>query len=138
MAKKTVEINANLKEKFEIDLNARHFNMTIDQPPPGGNDNGPTPLEYFLSSLAGCFCSIGRIVAIQRKIDLNAVEVRVEGDIGDKNKTQNPGFDDIRVYVKLDAPLTKEEKEEFIREVDKRCPVSFNIKNESNIDLILE
>lgn len=138
MAKKTVEISADLKEKFEVELNARHFNMTIDQPPPGGTDKGPTPLEYFLFSLAGCFCSVGRVIAMQKNIELNGMEVKVEGDIGDKDKSQRPGFHDIRVRIKIDSPMSLEEKEEFIKEIDKRCPISDNIESETNVNLIVE
>ena len=133
--KKTVEISSNLKDKFEIDINARKFKMTIDQPEPGGTDKGPTPLEYFLFSLAGCLCSIGRIVAMQKKIELRSMEVKVEGDI---DKSQRTGFNDIRAYIKIDAPMSKDEKEAFIQEVDKRCPISDNIENPSTVHFFVE
>jgi len=136
MAKKTVQIDANLGDKFEIDLYARDFKMTIDQPEPGGTNKGPTPLEYLLFSLAGCFCSIARIIAMQRKIDLKGMEIRVEGDIGDK--TKRIGFEDIRMHIKIDAPLTDVEKEDFIKEIDARCPVSDNLENTSSIEFVLE
>ena len=58
----------------------------------GGTDEGPNPLEIFLSSLPACICTIGRIIAMQRKIDLRGIQVEVEGDINkDFFYVQDPG-----------------------------------------------
>lgn len=141
---KTVQISAALGEKFAIELGARNFKMIIDQPVGMGGDNeGPTPLEYFFFSLAGCICTIGRIIANQKKIDLKGMEIRVEGDLETdvllgKNQVERAGFQDIRVYTKIDAPMTKEEKEAFLKEIDARCPISDNIEHTSSIKLIIE
>ncbi|KUO50263.1 MAG: hypothetical protein APF76_11160 [Desulfitibacter sp. BRH_c19] len=144
MAKKTVQINAALKEKFVIDLEARNFKMKIDQPVAmGGNNEGPTPLEYFFFSLGGCICTVGRIMANQKRIDLKGIEVRVEGDLDldvllGKDQLQRAGFQDIRIYTKIDAPMTKEEKEAFLKEIDARCPISDNVEHSSPIKLLIE
>ncbi len=144
MAKKTVQINASLKEKFVIDLEARDFKLTIDQPVAMGGDNeGPTPLEYFFFSLAGCICTIGKIIANQKRIELKDISVRVEGDLDTdvlmgKNQLERPGFQDIRVYTKIDAPMTTEEKEAFLKEIDARCPISDNIEHTSQLKLMIE
>lgn len=144
MAKKTVEVTSSLKDKFVINLGARKFTMTIDQPEAmGGTDTGPTPLEYFFFALAGCIGTIGRIIAKQERIDLKGIEVRVEGDLETdvlmgKDDSQRAGFQDIRVYTKIDAPMTKEEKEAFLKKIDARCPISDNIEHPSEVKLIVE
>ena len=111
--------------------------FVIDQPKAaGGKDEGPNPLEIFLASLPACICAIGRIIANQRRIDLHGMEVEVEGDI-DKDfllgKTANgrAGFTEIKSYVHIDAAMSKEEKESFLKEIAVRCPVADNIKHES-------
>jgi uncharacterized OsmC-like protein len=42
------------------------------------------------------------------------------------------------VTVKMDADMTKEEKEAFLHEVDLRCPVSDNIHNATPMTFVVE
>ena len=97
-----------------------------------------TPLEIFLSSLPACICAIGRIIANQKRIELRGIDVEVEGDIDKdfllgKTNEGRAGFTEIRSYVNIDADMTKEEKEEFLQEIAKRCPIADNIKEKSVI-----
>jgi putative redox protein len=46
-----------------------------------------------------------------------------------RKKNERAGFTSFNAQVKIDADLTKEEKEAFLEEVDKRCPVSDNLMN---------
>lgn len=136
---KTVEISAELKDNFEIELNARHHKLTIDQPEPAGKGLGPTPLEYFLFSLAGCIITIGKIVARQQGIELRGLKVKVDGDLdtdvlNGKRKDIRAGYSRLTAHIEIDANLTQEEKEAFIKEVDSRCPISDNIENLSKIN----
>ena len=137
---KTVTINANVGNTYEVSLTTRHFSMKVDQPKPSGNDAAPTPLEYFLFALGACTCTIGKIVAEQRKIKLNAINANVEGDIDTnyllgKTKEGRAGFTNIRIKVEVDADLNDEEKIEFINEVLHRCPIHDNIENSTNISV---
>lgn len=121
---------------FSTKVNCSHP-FVIDQPKAGGgNDEGPNPLEVFLSSLPACICAIGRIIANQRRIDLRGIDVEVEGDIDKdfllgKTAEGRAGFTEIRSYVDIDADMTKQEKEEFLQEIAKRCPIADNIKEKS-------
>ncbi len=142
MPLKTVEVSASLIDKFQIELKARDFTLTIDQPKPMGNDQGPTPLEYFFFALAGCVVTIGRMVAFQKNIDLQSMDVRIEGDLdtdvlAGKRNDLRPGFSRIKVITTIDAPLTHEEKVAFLKEVDARCPISDNIENVSKIEFVV-
>jgi uncharacterized OsmC-like protein len=109
----------------------------------GGDDAGPTPLEYFFLSLAGCIATIGRIAAKQKRINLRSMDVKVAGELNveglmGRNPDGHSGFDGITVTVKMDADLTREEKEAFLAEVDRRCPVSDNIHHPTRIILVVE
>ncbi len=130
----TVKISASMKEGYRTDIKCSN-DFIIDQPKAGGGQGlGPSPLEVFLSSLPACICAIGRMIAAQRRIQLNGIDVSVEGDI-DKNflmgKTEEgrAGFIEIRAFVNIDADLNDEEKEAFLHEVTKRCPIADNIMN---------
>jgi uncharacterized OsmC-like protein len=76
-----------------------------------GGDAAPTPAELLLAALASCLTSgLGNIAAV-RKITLESVESRVEGDIdlrgilGLSGEVRN-GFQQIRVSFRVrgDAP----------------------------------
>lgn len=134
----TLKIGAKMEDSFRTEIKCSH-NFVIDQPKQGGGqDEGPNPLEIFLSSLPACICAIGRIVAAQKRIDLKGISVDVEGDVDKdflmgKTKEGRAGFTEIRAFVTIDADITKEEKEAFLHEVERRCPVADNIINSSNV-----
>jgi putative redox protein len=141
---KKVQIEAKLGEKFRMEAKIHNHLIVVDQPQAGGGDDGgPTPLEYLLVSLAGCITAIGRIVATQRKINLRSMTVKVEGELDvevllGKNMTDRPGFKGFKAMVKVDADLSPAEKKEFLHEIDRRCPVSDNISQLTPVSVELE
>jgi putative redox protein len=136
MAKmKTISVEAKLDEKFKIEVKAGEHLMVVDQPKAGGGmDAGATPLEYLFASLAGCIGTVARIVAMQKRIPLKGMDMKVEGAFDletllGKSRENRAGFAGIKVMLHIDADMTKQEKEDFIQEVESRCPVSDNIAN---------
>jgi uncharacterized OsmC-like protein len=136
MANSIVKVSAKMGEGFRTDVDCSHP-FIIDQPlSVGGTDMGANPLEIFLASLPACFCAIGRIIAMQRKIELRSIEVNVEGDIDKdflmgKTSSGRAGFTEIRSFVKIDAEMTEAQKESFIHEVELRCPIADNMTERS-------
>ena len=140
MAKmKTISIEAKLDEKFKIEVKAGEYLMYVDQPKAGGGtDAGATPLEYLFASLAGCIGTVARIVAMQKRIPLKGMDMKVEGAFDletllGKSKENRAGFTGIKVMLHIDADMTKQEKEDFIQEVESRCPVSDNLVNATSV-----
>ena len=133
-----IKVNAIMGAGFGTRINCSHP-FVVDQPKmAGGNDEGPNPLELFLSSLPACICAIGRIIANQRRINLRGIEVDVEGDIDKdfllgKTTEGRAGFTEIRSLVYIDADMTKEEKEAFLNDIAVRCPIADNIAQKSVI-----
>ena len=144
MPKKTVSVTTSITDQnYEVSLKTRNFTLKIDQPKPSGNDTAPTPLEFFLFALGACTCTIGKTIAEQRKIALKSIDVRIDGEINTdfllgKTTDDRAGFYEINVYTKIDAPLTDEEKQELLKEIDKRCPLSDNIQEISKVNFVLE
>jgi uncharacterized OsmC-like protein len=132
---KQVQIEAALGPKFKIESRIREHTLFIDQPANAGGENaGPTPLEYLLLALGGCIATIGRIVARQKRIELRGMTVRVEGELDvevlmGKPSDKRAGFSGLKVIAAIDADISREEKEAFLHEVDRRCPVSENLRN---------
>ncbi len=141
MAFKRVNVSMEMGEGFRIDSRIRNHELAIDQPPAGGGrDEGPSPLEYLFLSLGGCFCTIGRIIANQRRIELRGMKVRVEGELDTsallgQSSERRAGYKSIRVVAWIDADMSYEEKLSFLKEVDKRCPISDNIETPTPISL---
>lgn len=141
MAVKTVKVESVLDSKFKLECTSHGRTVIVDQPAnAGGTDEGPTPLEYLVVSLAGCIGTIARIVAMQKRIALRGMKITVEGDINVDGLLGKPtddpvGFKEFRILADIDADLTAEEKEAFIHEVDARCPVSFNLLNNTPVKI---
>lgn len=139
MAVKTVKVQSVLDSKFKLESSIGGRTVVVDQPASaGGTGAGPSPLEYLFVSLAGCIGTIGRIVAMQKRIELRGMTVSVEGDINVDGLLGKPsddpvGFKEIRVTADIDADMSLEEKEAFIHEVDSRCPVSYNLLKASKV-----
>lgn len=128
----TLKVSAEMGASFSTKINCSHP-FVIDQPKmAGGNDEGPNPLEIFLSSLPACICAIGRIIAMQRRIDLKGISVDVEGDIDKdfllgKTSEGRAGFTEIRSTVIIDADLTQEQKDAYLEDIERRCPIADNM-----------
>jgi uncharacterized OsmC-like protein len=136
MAKmKTISVEAKLDEKFKIEVKAGEHLMVVDQPKAGGGTNaGATPLEYLFAALAGCIGTIARIIAMQKRIPLRGMDIKVEGALDletllGKSKENRAGFTGIKVMLAIDSDMSRQQKEDFVKEIDGRCPVSDNIAN---------
>jgi uncharacterized OsmC-like protein len=93
-----------------------------------GRDNAPTPAEILLSALASCLTSgMGNIAAV-RKINLESVESRVEGDIdlrgilGLSDDVRN-GFGQIRVSFRVRGDATPEQLRGLVEQAVARSAV---------------
>ena len=144
MAKmKTVSIEAKLGDKFKVEVKAGNHTLYVDQPQAGGGaDAGPNPIEYLFASLAGCIGTVARIIANQKRINLNGMDMKIEGAfdteiILGKSKENRPGLAGIKVTLTIDSAMSKEEKEAFVEEIESRCPVSDNIANTTPVKVEL-
>lgn len=141
---KKIEVGANLVENFKIASQIRNHQIIIDQPPQGGGqDEGPSPLEFMCLSLAACVITIGQIIARQKRIKLRNIEARVEAEIDadvfmGKTQENRVGFFGFKVLTKIDADLSLDEKKAFLEEIDSRCPVSENLQHLTSVILMLE
>ena len=77
----TINVRGNIKENYRTEIECSH-EFVLDQPiSAGGQGEGPNPLELFLSSLAGCFCALGKIISNQKKLNIRGMNVKIQGDI---------------------------------------------------------
>lgn len=141
---KTFRVEARQIDRFQVEAVAGENTIVIDQPQAaGGNGAGPCPVEYVLAGFAACILNVAYVAASERKIALRSLTVRVEGDLNPAKFMGKPtedraGFQSIRLITNIDADMTLEEKEDFLRAVEARCPVSDNLGGTTPVDVILE
>ena len=105
------------------------FKLDADEPPLLlGEDIGPNPVEYALTALAACVTTALVYHAAAKGIKLNAVEARLEGDIDLRgflgiSDDVRRGYENIRIYYKIDADVPDEELEELVQMGTKYSPV---------------
>lgn len=133
MGLKTIEVQGRLGEGFAVEVECGAHQVVMDQPKSAfGNDAGPTPLEMILAALAGCFGTIGRFLAHQRKIELRSMHFAIQADYDPngllgRDANVRPGFQALRLQVEIDADLSHEQKQAFLQEVERRCPLADNL-----------
>ena len=133
MAIKTISAKGEMNAGMRIEVQCGNHRLVMDQPKnAAGQDLGPTPLEAILAAVAGCFGTIGRLVAHQQKIELRGMRFEIEADyvpagLLGRDPDVRPGFQELRVKVGIDADLSQEEKQALLEQIEKRCPVADNL-----------
>jgi uncharacterized OsmC-like protein len=116
----------------------------LDEPPVLlGKDEGTNPVEYLLVALSGCITTSLVVHAAAKGIAIKGVESRFEGDIDLRgfmgiSKEVPVGFKEIRVYFKIDADISDEQKEELLRMGEKYSPVTNTIKSSTPVSVQLD
>jgi uncharacterized OsmC-like protein len=133
-----VNVKGKILESYRTEIECSH-NFVLDQPKnAGGMGEGPNPLELFLSSLAGCFCALGRIISDQNQLVVRGIKVKTQGKINKsyllgKTNEGRAGFEEIHTIITIDSDMSNTEKEKFVREIERRCPVADNVINTTKL-----
>ncbi len=133
MSSKTLRLDAHLNEHFLIESRTGNHLIRMDQPlNAAGTDLGPTPLELLLAALAGCFGTLARFIAHQRKFRLRGMQMSIEGDYDPagllgRSQDVRPGFSELRLQVRFDCDLSPAEQAELLDAIERRCPLADNL-----------
>ena len=139
-----------IKDFYGIQKEHRHeatFKLDADEPPLLlGTGKGPNPVEYLLTALAACVTTSLIYHAAAKGIVLKSVESRLEGDIDLRgflgiSKDVRKGYQEIRMYFKIDADVSDEALQELVQlgpsyspvfdSITKGVPVKVELENES-------
>ena len=116
----------------------------IDEPPILlGNNEGSNPVEYLLVALSGCLTTSMVAHASAKGIELKGVSSRYEGDIDLRgflgiSEDVPVGYQEIRVYFKIDADISDQEKEELVKIAQKYSPVFNTISKSAPVNVRLD
>jgi len=138
-----VTVHAQSESATKMKLKSGKFELTIDEPTyMGGTDMGPSPIQVLLMSLAGCINVTGHEVAKQRGLKLNGMKIKIEGTMNPCtfigcSYEERAGFQNINLKVTPNFEnATEEVINSWLEETESRCPVTDNIKDSTNINII--
>ncbi|MFA9516264.1 OsmC family protein [Halopenitus sp. H-Gu1] len=136
-------VEARSESSTKAVVETRDFEFVVDEPEPlGGTDEGPNPVEYLLGSWAGCLNVVANLVAQERDITIDSLEISIEGDLDPRafqgvSDEERAGYQEIRVRIDAETDADEEELQEWIEAVERRCPVGDNIQNATPTEIEL-
>lgn len=140
----TVLVTGESEHPTKINLQSGKFKMIIDEPKMmGGTDEGPSPIQVLLMSLSGCLNVTGHEIERQKGLNLNGMKIKIEGVMNPCtfigcSFEERAGFQNIVVNVEADMPgVSDEEKANWLEETERRCPVTDNIKADTNVKVLV-
>lgn len=107
-----------------------HF-AVIDEPlDKGGDDNGPTPVEYLLTAIGGCVSITLRMYAERKGWDLGKITVNVS----QKEQLTPEGIKKSLIEeISFEKEVTEEQRTKLL-EIAGKCPVAKMVKGETEIN----
>ena len=141
------DTNVSTVEKFYVagkeHSHCQTFTLESGEPPVLlGKDQAVNPVEYVLHALAGCITTSTVVHAAARGIKIQSIETAIEGELNlngflQTEKDVRPGYEKIRIHMKVVSDATGEKLEELKR-LHTFSPVFDTIKNPVNFDVVIE
>jgi uncharacterized OsmC-like protein len=106
----------------------KNFNYTIGEPEELlGNNQNPTPQDFLLGDMAGCMMVGFVILATNKGIKLENVELKISGDLNLRGMLEldsdvSIGFAELQFLFHGKGSGTQEEYDEIIKHVQKISP----------------
>jgi uncharacterized OsmC-like protein len=132
---KTVKAEGQWKGQFRTDLDVRDFRFVTAEPEKiGGNNEGPTPMEYVLGALNGCLGVVVELVAKEQGIPLHDLKISSTGLVDQRGlfgtADVSPQFQSVDVVVRLATSAPSAKLATLQQQALKRCPV-YNLIRDS-------
>ena len=140
MSSLTFSISGESHNATKFEAKARNFSFVVDEPESlGGNDHGPNPVEYLLGSYAGCLNVVVHLVAKEEGININKLNISINGDLDPAKFVGQPGFNragfqTINVNISIDADADDAAINKIITIAKGRCPINDNLSNVTQIN----
>ncbi|QNM86839.1 OsmC family protein [Polaribacter pectinis] len=113
-------------KKYLAEAKMRNHFAVIDEPVNvGGDDNGPTPVEYLLTAIGGCVSITLRIYAERKGWDVGEITVNVS-QIKDENGTH------LSEEISFEKEIDEDQRKRLLV-IAGKCPVAKMVKGETEI-----
>ncbi len=138
------KIKAHSENPTKTVVNARGFNLTIDEPASlGGTNEGANPVEYVLAAFSGCINVMGHLIAKEMGFELHGIGITLSGELNPerfmgKSFNNRAGYKSIEVLVNPDCDVSPETLNQWLNAIEERCPVSDNLSHETPINIKIE
>ncbi|QKQ98246.1 OsmC family peroxiredoxin [Candidatus Nanohaloarchaea archaeon] len=138
------DVNAESKNPTKVEVNVRGYSFEIDEPEAhGGTGSAPTPVEYELGALTGCFNVVAHVVADEMGVEIENLEIKASGELNPakfqgEDTDERAGFQQIEMNIDAETDADLETERELFEKVEQRCPVRDNISHETPVKLKLE
>jgi len=102
-----------------------------------------SPLDHLLAAFAGCINATGYQVADEMGIEIDALDVSVGGEYDPavfmgEECDERAGFQEFEVEVDVESDADRETLASWLDQIEERCPVSDNLKDETPASLSLD
>lgn len=125
----TMKLDGHCASHSRTDVSVRDVHATIDEPAErGGTNQGPSPTETLMASLAGCTNVITHKVAAKNGVRIDSMHVRVEAQFDRRGVTLQEEvevpFPSVTLFIELVTDAEAAALEKVKRELAMFCPVS--------------
>ncbi len=124
---RTVLLNKNYLAESKM----RNHIVVIDEPVEvGGDDNGPTPIEYLLSAIGSCVAITLRMYAEHKGWDLGKITV----DVSQETETTPDGIKkSLLENISFENKINNDQRKRLLN-IAGKCPVVKMVKTETMIE----
>lgn len=136
----TLSSKSKLLDGYKSEMSVRHFHsFHMDEPEElGGTDSAPNPMEYVLSSLAGCESVMIKMIAKELEIELLSLEIETTGEIDIRGlqgvEGINPHFQSVQQKLTFGISSGKDKIGQLLDEVKRRCP-AYNLIKDAGVPI---
>ena len=117
-----IKLTASLKEGYVVENESRGLTWYSDAPKSmGGTDDGPTPSELLLSSMASCKLITMRMYANRKEWDFQGASISLS--MGEKSEKTV-----VEKSIEFQGDLSKDQIE-GLKVISGRCPVAKMLRN---------
>lgn len=131
-------LTATNQLNFQVNMQAGSFSILADEPESVGGDNqGPSPFELLLASLAACTAMTVRMYAKRKQWPVESIKLsldheKVSANACDDCLTENGKVDIINIGISFEGDLTDEQIER-LKYIAGRCPIHQSLITETRI-----
>jgi len=125
-------ITGNGKGRYQQEVKIGQHQLLADEPESlGGDDAGPSPMEFVLTGLGACTAITLRMYAEKKGLDIASITVALEHRRSPEGKHQ------VERVVAVEGNLTDEQRARLL-EIANRCPTHLALQQPLEVKTRLE